>query len=102
MGGSPCANLKNDSAGPLLRRKSQYLTEIMIERYERPFLPGADREQDFILGPLQLLIANGHHIVAGCLEKLQSTLADIFVELELHAARVVGTGMIFSRAASAP
>jgi hypothetical protein len=43
-----------------------------------------------------------HHVKAVLLEKLNAAAADILIDLELHSAGSTGTGMIRSRAASAP
>jgi hypothetical protein len=48
------------------------------------------------------LIGDCDGIVAGSADQIGRTPAEILVELEFHAALSVGTGMIRSRAASAP
>jgi len=74
----------------------------MIQRDERAFFRCACLKQRFILCATQSLISDCRHVVAGRPQKLNTSLADVFIKLELHATFSVGTGMMRSRAASAP
>jgi hypothetical protein len=94
--------LEHDDAGASFRREPRHLSEIMVERDENASFARACLEQSFVLGAAEALVAHGHHVVARRFEQLPSAASNVFVELELHARPVIGTGMMRSRAASAP
>lgn len=75
------------------------MAEIEVEGHQRPNLAPANLEQPAVFGAAELLIADGHHIVAGGAQNFATGLAEILVEFEFHSA---GTGRIRSRAISAP
>jgi len=68
----------------------QDLPEIVIEANECTLLSLADLTQHDVLTPFEALISNGQDIVPGGPQKFQSSTPDIFIELELHAKRLVG------------
>jgi hypothetical protein len=63
---------------------------------------GGKRGTCFVCGAGQALLANGCYVVARPLEKFDTALADVFVDLEPHTVGSIGTGINRSRAASAP
>lgn len=67
------------------RRISQHIAEIAIERHKRPVLACTDGIERFVLGAQKPFAPHGRHVVPNGLKKPQSSLADIFVEFELHA-----------------
>ena len=106
----PWSKLQNDDSAALFRRESQNVSEVMVECNQHSAFDGTHHsafdgthlEQLLVGNAAQILVADRHHIVAGRLEQLPATTPDILVELELHAARSLGTGTMRSRAASAP
>ena len=98
----PGSRLQDDDSCALFRRESQNVSEVTIEGNQHSAFGGADLEQLLVGNAAQILLADRHHIVTVCFEQLSATAPDILVELELHAARSVGTGTMRSRAASAP
>jgi hypothetical protein len=94
--------LQDDDAGTEFGRKAAYVPEVAVERDQNAILGNADLEQAAIRCTTEALIANGHHVVAGCSEQFGSTASDILVELDLHACPVTGTGTMRSRVISAP
>jgi hypothetical protein len=95
-------DVQHDYSSTPLRRKTGNLAEIAIECDERSPLSRAYLEQFLVGDTVKTLVLHGHHIMAACLQELQATVSDVLVKLELHATRSVGTGMMRSRAASAP
>ncbi len=65
LGRAPATYLQYRDAGASVGRKPEYLAEIMIQSYESPRLPGADRKQHVVLGTLKLLFPDRHDIMAG-------------------------------------
>lgn len=96
------AEIQDDKSGAVFRRKSQDLTEIAVEGNQHSVFAGAHLEQRLVARAAEVLVADGHCIVAGSLEEFPAAPADLLVELDLHATRSIGTGTIRSRAASAP
>jgi len=99
---SPGSKLQDDDSCALFRRESQNVSEVMIEGNQHSAFDGTDLEQLLVGNAAQILLADRHHIVTGRFKQLPATAPDILVELELHAARSLGTGTMRSRAASAP
>src|SRR6516165_4571472 len=86
----PRAGIDHDDSCAFTRRESEHLTKIAIERDECPTLSNRDFE-DFLVGcPLELLVANRHHIMSRRAEQVGDSAALILVELEPHAT-VTGT-----------
>ena len=84
----------------LVRWKTKRPAKVTIERNEHTPFAHADIEEDFVGYALEILVTNGHRVVAGAGEEIQAAATDVLVQLELHEA--AGTRMIRSRAASAP
>jgi hypothetical protein len=45
----------------------------MVKRNKRTRLASANRKQNLVLGTLQVLLADGHYVMAGRRKKLQPT-----------------------------
>jgi hypothetical protein len=58
--------LQDDQPSAAFQRKSEHLTEIMIQGDEDSGLAGADFEQRFVLGALEILVSDGRHVVPRC------------------------------------
>ena len=95
----PRAKVDHDDSRTCSGREAQHLTEIAVERDECPALSNRHFEHLLIGCALEFLVANRHHIVASRPEHLGEAAAQIFVELEPHAAV---TGTTRTRVASAP
>lgn len=76
--------------------------KVEIQRDEHTVLGDHGRENVFVACSCQALFANGNRVVTGPAKKLDPVAANILVELELHPLVPIGTGMMRSRAASAP
>jgi len=96
------SDLQDNHARALLRRKARHLAEIMIQGDQRSTLARTNLEQPLVSSSAQALVPDGHHIVTGRLQKVQTAPADVLVELELHAYSATGTGTMRSRDTSAP
>ena len=94
--------IQNHDARRVLRRETEYLTEVPVERNENTLLSTAGLIQILIPNPAHALICNRRYVVTSDRQCLAPKLAEILVELEFHSAGVTGTGMMRSRAASAP
>lgn len=75
---------------------------MMIQRNERTLFIRADPEDNLVGFPTQRFLANRGDIVPGGTKKERLSIAEILVKFESHDTLSVGTGMIRSRAASAP
>src|SRR3954468_18192588 len=95
-------DVQHDYSSTPLRGKTGNLAEVAIEGDERSPLSRTYLERFLVGDTVKTLFPHGHRIMAACLQQLQATASDVLVELELHATRSVGTGMMRSRAASAP
>ncbi len=100
--GRPRPGLKYQDAGAGGWRIAKHLTKITIQCDERSALAPADFKQYLVRRSAQPLTGNRNSIVAGSADQIGRAPAEILVELEFHAAVSAGTGMICSRAASAP
>ena len=69
----PWPHVQHDYSSAPLRGKTSNLAEIAIKRNEHSPLGRAYLEQFFIRDAVKTLIPHGHHIMAGCLKKLQAT-----------------------------
>src|SRR5260370_33637368 len=96
------AKLKDHKARALFRRKSEHMAEIAIKRDKHTPLAAANLEQIIVRGAGEILLTHGYGVVPRRAKQLEPTLADVFVELGLHATRPSEIGMICSRATSAP
>src|SRR5260370_39589914 len=96
------AKLKDHKARALFRRKSEHMAEIAIKRDKHAPLAAANLEQIIVRGAGEILLTHGYGIVPRRAKQLEPTLADVFVELGLHATRPSEIGMICSLATSAP
>lgn len=85
-----------------LGRKAKDITEPSIERNERTLLARADIQDARVCDPRQSLITHADGIMTACAHEPDFSFSEVLIELELHRSLWVGTGMIFSRAASAP
>lgn len=94
--------LQDDNSRPLLRRKPQDMTKIVIEGYECPPFGEAYREQIIVCGTSETLITNRLNVVSGTPQQFKAALAEILVQLEFHTASTRGIGMMRSRVISAP
>jgi len=86
----------------LLRRKAQDMAEAAIQGDECAPFACAYREQRLVARTPQALLMHGHDIMPGLNQQPFAAKPQILVELQLHAEVFVGTGMMCSRAASAP
>jgi hypothetical protein len=100
--GGPRTDFEHQYAGAGRRRITKHLAKIAIQCDERSAFAPAYFEQRLVRRPSQPLIGDRDGIVAGSEDQIGRAPAEILVELELHAAFSLGTGMTHSRAASAP
>jgi hypothetical protein len=96
------AKFENNDACRSRWVEPRYLTEIVIERYEHSSFCDTDLENPLVRRALEFLIANCQDVAASLPEQVYAAAADILVCLDLQAAGSVDTGIILSRAASAP
>lgn len=94
--------VEHDDAGAAFGRKSWDLPEIAIQGDEGAPFGHADVEHDAVGFATKALVVHADRIMAALAQKLDTASADILIDLELHPADSTGTGMIRSRAASAP
>lgn len=78
------------------------MTEIPVERDQCSRLRNARFKEAFVGATAELLIVNGADVVSKATQKIGARPADIFIKLNSHSAGSTGTGIIRSRAASAP
>ncbi len=95
-------NLENDYPGGPRGREAQHMTEVVVERYERPCLRGAHHEELFVRRTDQPFVPGSSDVMSFSAKELRAALAEVLVEFESQATSAVGTGMIRSRVASAP
>ncbi len=100
VGARSCFKNHNPLRAP--RGKPQHVTEVVVQRDERPAFGNARRKEVLVRGANKLLASYGLDVVSSLAQQLSPALADILVELESHAASTVGTGTMRSRATSAP
>src|SRR3974390_1150833 len=96
------AGVQHDYSGSPPGRKSGDPAEIPIERNQRSALSRTNLEQFLVVDAVKVLIPHSHHVMAGRFEELQATTPNVFIKLDLHATESTGTGIVRSRAASAP
>ncbi len=94
--------LENRNAVRPFRGKAQNVAEIVVQRDEDPGFLTANPVDLGIRSAAEILLANQHDVVARSLKKALGTPPEVLVELDLHPALAVGTGMMRSRAASEP
>jgi hypothetical protein len=102
IGRCPRSELENDDPGRLVRGEPQHLAEVVVEGDQHPSLIAADGEQRLVGRTAHAFVVDRRDVVPGGAQQLGTTAAEVLVELEFHAARSCGTGMMRSRAASAP
>ena len=78
------------------------MPEVVVERYERQCFRRAHREELLVRGADQPFVPDRSDIMSCNAEQLGAALPDVLVEFDSQATWAVGTGMIRSRAASAP
>ncbi len=100
--GHPARRGQNHDTGGPIRREAQDMREIQIQRDQDPTLCSANPEKIFIARAVEPLRTDGGDIVAGIFQTPGAASAEIFVQLESHAAAFVSAGMMRSRAISAP
>lgn len=86
----------------LLRRKTHDVAEVAVQGDQGSLFRRTRFQNSGISGSSETLVPNPDRIMSDRLEELEFLPAEILVELELHGVRFAGTGMILSRAASAP
>lgn len=98
----PRSDLQYHDSGAHGRRVAEHLAKIAVQCDERSAFVLAHLKQCFVRHPTQPLTDNRNSIVAGSADQIGRVPTEILVELEFHAAFSAETGMICSRAASAP
>ncbi len=91
----------DDPMGGCLR-EPQNMAEVAVRGDKGSTLGTADSEDAFVGFAREALVPDPHDVMTGRSQELDFSEAEILVDLELHGAVFVGTGMMFSRAASAP
>ena len=74
----------------------------MVQRDQCPLLLCTGVEERLVRDASHPLLAHRDHVVARGPQQVLAALPDVLIELEPHATRSVGTGMMRSLAASAP
>jgi hypothetical protein len=97
--GWPAARSRAGAAGGWV---AKHLPKIAIQRDERSVFGRAHFELCLVRCPSQPLAANRNGVMAGSTDQVGRVPTQVFVELKPHAGFSAGTGMMRSRAASAP
>jgi hypothetical protein len=96
------AEVQNDDARGLFGRKAPNVSEIAIHSHQDTGFVGTSPIDALINRSRQPLLTNSHNVMATLLQDGHAAAADILVGFDFHAAGSTGTGMMRSRAASAP
>jgi hypothetical protein len=83
-------------------RKANDLAKIMVQRDEGALFGNRRLEDPFIVFTSQSFLSNRLNVMADGFQKGLSPATNVFIQFKFHAPVSVGTGMIRSRAASAP
>src|SRR3972149_7273547 len=84
------------------RRKTKNMTKIVIQSNQCTSFFHNRIENNIIRLSSESFFTNSFYIMPGSSEQFQPSFTDVLIQLEFHADVSVGTGMIRSRAASAP
>ena len=93
---------QNRNARRSVRRTSENIRKIEVQRNQTAPLADADFVDRCIWYSVQVLLGNGLDIMAGLLKNRGSARAEVLVQLELHAALISGRSTNRSRLISAP
>jgi hypothetical protein len=66
---------QDDQSRIMLGRKSQNLTEVVVQRDEDPIFASANVEQGFVSGALKVLAPHCRHVVAGRPQRFDTAAA---------------------------
>ena len=93
---------KKHDPGGMLRRETQHLGKICIERNQHPPFVRANLKNLLVRRTAQSLGGDGRYVVSRLTQTIFTTAPEVFVKLEFHAAAFVSAGMMRSRTISAP
>ena len=77
---------QNRHSGSSMRRESQNVGEIKIQRDQAAPLGSADLKQVFIIGAGEPLLRDGLHLMAARDDQFRGAGTEVLVEFEFHAA----------------
>src|SRR3972149_8161456 len=96
------AEVEHDNAGTPLGRKARDLAEVAIQCDQGSAFRNASLEDDSVRCAAKPLLPHVRHVMAALPQEFDAAAAAVLIDLDLHSAGSSGTGMIRSRAASAP
>lgn len=78
------------------------MSEVPIESDQCSIFREADIENPIVSRTAELLLVDGRDVMPALAEEGYPAPADVLIDFNLHSAGSTGTGMMRSRAASAP
>jgi hypothetical protein len=80
----------NGDTAAVLRRETKWIGKVQIEADETTFLCAADFEHNSVCCARHPLSRDGRYVVTGRSQNINATLAEVLVQLELHAEAAMG------------